>query len=648
MKKTLNHVLALMLACIMMASAFTAVAYAADDNTLVVASTTKMSGNFFSDLWGNNTSDIDVRMLLHGYNLVKWDSEFAAYGVDDSVVHTVVVTENPKGDRTYNLYLYDNLYYSDGTQITAWDYAFSFLIQSTPQMQEIGAAIHNTDYIEGLTEYINGEVDYISGVKVKSDFMLSVTLKAEYLPYYYELALLSVNPYPISQILPGCEVMDDLRGVQIVDKDSKELTLLSAQALKETLLDAETGYVSHPSVVSGPYKLVSYDKAAGVAEFEINEYYKGNQARQKPSIQKIVFKHVTSDQAIEQLKNGEIDLVNKLMSLEQLDAGLELTAEENFAVSNYPREGFGFVSFNCEQEYISDVNVRQAIAYSFDKNEFVSEYLRNYGARVDGYYGIGQWIYQMVEGIMEPPVDTPAEGASEKELQDYADEVAKWDALSLDNIKRYELDYAKANELLNATEWTKNEAGGEFDGEADSYRYRSTDGALECLELDMIYPAGNAAGERVAETLKANLENVGIKLNYEAVDFNELLVKYYRQGERDVDMIYLASNFQAVFDPSETFSVEDAPYGYANRTGIADEKLDALASDMAHTHPNDMLGYLTKWVAFQEYWTECLPALPLYSNVYFDFYTAELEDYNINGNPSWTSAIVGATLKGAE
>jgi len=639
MKKYFNHVLAFMLVCVLALSVCPVGAMAAQDNTLVVASTTKMSGNFFSDLWGNNTSDSDVRTLLHGYNLVKWDPEFASYGVDDSVVHTVVVTENPKGDRTYNLYLNEDMYYSDGTQITAWDYAFTFLLQSASQMKEIGAAIHTADYIKGIKEYINGENKRITGINVKSDFVLSITFKAEYLPYFYELALLRANPYPISQILPGCEVADDEAGVFLRDIGGDELTLFNTETLKKTILDPETGYLSHPSVVSGPYKLVSYDKAAGVAEFEINEYYKGNQAGQKPSIEKIVFKCVTNAEAIEKLENGEIDLINKLMNVAELDKGLELVANEKFAVSNYPREGFGFVSFNCEQLEISDAAVRQAIAYSFDKNEFVTEHLRNYGARTDGYYGIGQWIYQMVEGLMDAPVTVPGEDATEKELADYENEIAKWDALSLDNIKRYELDLEKAAAVLDAAGWTKG---------ADGIREKTQDEATIRLELDMIYPAGNDAAAYVAEKLTANLEQIGIKLNAEAVEFTELLKEYYRQTERTSDMIYLASNFQEVFDPSETFSVDDAAVGFTNRTGIADEKLYALAADMAHTQPDEMLSYLTKWVAFQEYWTEVLPALPIYSNVYFDFYTVELEDYNINGNPSWAAAIVGANLKDAE
>ena len=39
-----------------------------------------------------------------------------------------------------------------------------------------------------------------------------------------------------------------------------------------------------------------------------------------------------------------------------------------------------------------------------------------------------------------------------------------------------------------------------------------------------------------------------------------------------------------------------------------------------------------------------LPMLPLFSNVYFDFYTTALHDYPVSENVSWAQAIVGATL----
>ena len=40
---------------------------------LIVGHTTETKGDFFTEMFGNNTADIDVRALLHGYNLVDWD-----------------------------------------------------------------------------------------------------------------------------------------------------------------------------------------------------------------------------------------------------------------------------------------------------------------------------------------------------------------------------------------------------------------------------------------------------------------------------------------------------------------------------------------------------------------------------------------------
>lgn len=72
-------------------------------------------------------------------------------------------------------------------------------------------------------------------------------------------------------------------------------------------------------------------------------------------------------------------------------------------------------------------------------------------------------------------------------------------------------------------------------------------------------------------------------------------------------MIYLATNFGTVFDPSTTYSTDAAYVKTVNRTGIRDSKLYQLAVDMRKTEPGDVLSYCQKWVAFQERWTEVLP-----------------------------------------
>ena len=63
-------------------------------NHITVGNTTNLKGDFFTNMWGNTTSDIDVRLLLHGYNLVRWDGSNGMFTVDPSVVEGIVVTEN--------------------------------------------------------------------------------------------------------------------------------------------------------------------------------------------------------------------------------------------------------------------------------------------------------------------------------------------------------------------------------------------------------------------------------------------------------------------------------------------------------------------------------------------------------------------------
>ena len=637
---------------------------------LVVGVTTALSGGFFTDMWGNNTSDIDVRLLLHGYNLMEWKPDLATYGIDESVVSGMVVTESYTGDRTYTIALYDDLKYSDGTPITAYDYAFSILLSVAPEVAAIGGATVDSDYIAGMEEYLNGESAALAGVRVLSDYQLSITVKAEYLPFFYELALLDYNPYPIAVIAPGCEVADDGEGVYIRNiKTEEQLAaeeqaraeaeangeeyvapeeepIFTAELLTQTILDAETGYRSHPGVVSGPYTLTSFDWTTRIAQFAINENYKGNSQGQLPSIPKITLRTVENETMMQELQSGEVDLLHKCVQAETLDAGMQMVTDSEgaFSVANYPRSGYSYISFSCERPATQSQKVRQAIAHCFDQESFVSDYVRNYGLSVNGYYGIGQWMYELVVGSLAAPVEAPAETATEEEIAAYDAEMAEWEALTMDNLKVYDLDLEAAQALLIEDGWTLNREGEEFNAEEDDVRCKQIEDAIVPLELSMIFPEGNAIEEYLTTEFVENLKQVGIALTVEAKPFTELLEIYYRQTERNADMIYLATNFAYVFEPSATFNPDDAYQGVNNRTAIKDEKLYALATDLRQTEPGDVLTYCQKWVALQEYYTEVLPTMPVYSNVYFDFYTSHLQNYNVAGDVSWSRAIVGAYL----
>lgn len=257
---------------------------------LIVGHPTITKGDFFTEMFGNDTADIDVRALVHGYNLVNWDQNQGVYVLDPTVVIDSLVTDDELGNRTYDLVLADDLYYSDGTPITAWDYAFSMLLMMAPEIEEIGGKIYRAEHLLGYDEYITGcrkimagtpweelplDEQVLSGVEVIDDHQIMITLDHDFLPYFFEVGLLLCVPYPIDVIAPGCKVYSgEYGGIYLgnADPNVKE-RVFTAELLEKTILDPETGYNSRPSKVCGPYTMVSYDGVT--SHYQINEYFKG-------------------------------------------------------------------------------------------------------------------------------------------------------------------------------------------------------------------------------------------------------------------------------------------------------------------------------------------------------------------------------------
>ena len=615
-----------------------------DYDELTVAVTTPLTGNFFTKLWGNASSDVDVRTLIHGYNLVFWDTENGLFSPDDSVVSGITVQAENNGDMTFIIALYDDLVYSDGSKVTAWDYAFSMLLTMAPEMKELGAAVLTPEYIAGYSDYISGKSKVLSGVKVPGDNLIHITIASAYLPFFYELGLLDCTPYPISVIAPGVKVADDGDGVYLTNADAaNETAVFTADLLKQTILDEAAGYRTHPSVSSGPYTLTSFEN--GVAQFEINPNYKGDHTRKKPMIPKIKMMSMASDEMAAAYKEGKVTLLNKVSDSQTITELLELTANQEILTSaNYARSGLSFINYNTERAPMDDINVRQAIAYLADRDEIVKETLGNYGMKGLGYFGMGQWMYLLLNGTVLYPVEEPAENASAKEKKEYEETLEKWQALTLDEIEKYDLDEAKGAELLDKAGWNLNEKGEAFNAEEDKLRYKQTDNGLVPLQLTLAYGQGSAAGTALEGALVENLAKAGIEVKVEGIPGDELLDQYYRLSDAQYDMYFLATNFDVLYDPSLSFVDSEDGHHVWKSSGLADDELWQMAVDMRKTEPGDLLGYCTKWLAFQKRFAEVLPVLPVYSNVYFDFYPQVLHEYAVAANISWPQAIISSYL----
>ena len=405
--------------------------------------------------------------------------------------------------------------------------------------------------------------------------------------------------------------------------------MLTADLLKDTLLNGTNGYLSHPEVVSGAYRLVSFDGAE--ARFELNTYYKGNAEGLKPSIPRIVYKVANPDTMIDELLQGEYGLLNKVSRADTIQDGITRAVDEAAYIADaYPRPGLSFITFNGTNPATADPAVRKAIALCLDKESLKEDYVGEFGVKSDGFYGLGQWMFQMVNGTI---AQEPDENMTEEEKEQLQKD---WEAVTLADLETYEYNTDRANEILDEAGWTLNKAGEAFDSSKDDVRCKEIDGELVALELKLVYPETTAIGEALDIWFVTPLKEAGIALTTETS--GSVLPMYYGQVEADYDLLYLATNFDVAFDPTQMF-IEG---GAVNVNGVKDDELVKLAGEMRQTEQGDLLTYCTKWISFLARFTETEPMIPVYSNVYYDFHPEVLQNYNITQYISWADAVVGA------
>ena len=610
----MKKIAALLLACILLLGFTSAnAAKSGKYDKLTVGITTPFSGNFLDDALGSNLSDQDVRGLIHGYNLVNWDADEGRFEIDSTIVTGGASSDHA---RTYTFSLAEGLTYNDGTPITAKDYAFSLLLLGSSELEKAAGSRGNISRILGGEDYQNGTAKTLAGFRLRSDYQFSVTIDPSYAPYFYELKVLDISPLPISVIAPGCTVKDDGKGAYISGT-------FNAEVLKKTLLDPENGYVTYPKVTSGPYQLESYDSESVM--LKRNEAYAGDADGNKPSIPQIEIRVVKPEFTIGDLKVGELDLVVRCVRLDQIQSGMTLVGND-FKMKSYMRAGLSFISFCAEKGPTADLEVRRALAMCMDKEQLTKLYSGGFGTPVEGYYGIGQWMFRMANGAI---------------LQEEDDE-SDWSDLKMERIKdkAIGLDVEVAGKLLYARGWRLNAAGKDYNSGNGGVRYKQEGDRLVPLKLKLVYPEQNGAAPLLQGTFIDNLKQAGVEIETEALPWEKLLAKFYMQEERDCDMILIGTNFADVFDPTGEYDEN----GVSRRNGIRDKSLPALSVAMRSTEPGDAPEYCRRWLAYLEERCDIIPEIPLYSDAYVDFHTSALQNYNPAPTGSWVIAVRGAYL----
>lgn len=540
-------------------------------NTIIIGNSTDLSGLFRYSSFGvasPGAADQDVETLTRELGTVVADKT-GNYVWNPTVVksHTEIV--NDDGSKTFEVEIYDDLKFSDGSAVTVKDYIVRILVFSTA----VGTEAADDDMMAGYSfvgysdfaKYVGGEegTKEFSGVRMLSDYKFSVTVSADNIPYYYDITYPAFNADYAAMWIGDAEIKDDGNGCYLTEsfyeKDGKSYKM--AHKIVETAHNTDTTYP-----YSGPYYVESYDSASKTAVLKKNDNYKGNYEGTKPSIGTIVYKKVVSETQLEDLKSGGVDI---LMGINGGDATDEAIALKNgsdgkYDAIHYNRAGYGKLGFNSSFGSTQFVAVRHAIAYCLNRSDFASKFTGGYGGTVDGPYYKDYWAYQAVSGSMK--------------------------------LEGYSLDKDQAITLLVADGWTYDKDGNEYTTgvrykqiaaseikEADK-TFQSIDGKYKTTQVGDYYYIplvinwyGTTENEfsdlLITEFVNSsNLEAAGFEIQYTLGDFYTMLSeqkqKNYSSGVYGGTPLYNAFNYatgynSAVYDYAYNLSVDPAFSAYS-------------------------------------------------------------------------------------
>ena len=281
------------------------------------------------------------------------------------------------------------------------------------------------------------------------------------------------------------------------------------------------------------------------------------------------------------------------MNGSRIDQIRKAADEKKLQYVAYDRNGYGCLSFLDDRGPTQYKEVRQAIAFLMDRNDFVQNYAGGYAVVTNGMYGSSQWMYK------ERGADVEAK------------------------LTNYTLNVDEANKRLDKspykfekdgkTAWDATKAAEQYKNNADKFDYYRYDENGKKLQVNQFGAKESEITTLLSNQLPDNAKQAGLEYNVQAGDFNTLL--NYRENPKEGDKAeYTAFNmglgFGSPFDPYYQYNSK----GNDNKTKTNDPKVDKITEELRRTKPGEKEAYLDKWEEFQEWYNDYLPEIPLYSN----------------------------------
>lgn len=397
------------------------------EKDIILGNTTELSGQFRYASFGKSNpggSDHDIENMTNGLETVSKTKE-GGYVWNDLVVDSHEEVVNEDGSKTFTIKVKDDLKFSDGSPITAKDFIARSMSFYTPvATQASGFQVTGTTVVgyEEFNKYTGPDsaegTKVLSGYRLIDDYTFSVTIKPDYIPYFYDITYAGFTPNFRAMWIGDADIKDDGEGCYFTDdfyaKNGEDYVL--KDLIEATGTDtSDAAYAKYP--YSGAYCVKSFDTADSSAVLVKNEYFKGNYEGATPSIEKVIYKKVVSATQLEDFKAGGIDVISGITGGAATDEAIALAdgSEGKYVYTHYSRAGYGKLGFRADYGPAQFAAVRQAIAFCMNRGQFAKDFTGGYGGVVDGPYYTGSWMYQeaVKQGMILNAYATSADSAIE-------------------------------------------------------------------------------------------------------------------------------------------------------------------------------------------------------------------------------------------
>lgn len=344
---------------------------------------------------------------------------------------------------------------------------------------------------------------------------------------------------------------------------------------KDTVTQAEG------RITCGPYVLESFNKEAGTITFAVNEYYP-----QKPNVEKIVYQLFGNEDTMYlALQQGDIDMVwaystgvaGTYQDVLSTDTNVSLV---NVAAANAP----AVLAFNNAKGMFSDENLRQAVSYALNYEEFKT------------YFGSAY-------------AEIPNRGFVPSTTVGYTD------------TEKLTTDTAKADEYMKAAGYTEKNADG---------FYVNADGAAAAFTLTV-----NAAKEThvgYAEMIKTQLEAFEIQVNLDAVDKDAYNAKTSNKfSENNITMEAAIYGYTAAgmgMGNGLGSIYVDGNHAVQGGCQVFDEAFSSILDELKAAKTIEE--YYTGAAKLQEYYAAHMPLIALYWDNMMLAYSSKLDNVTVD------------------